>query len=57
MDVVTVAIVGLCMALAAAGLIVAVCGVIYLAIKGVFFPIVWMALLVFGFTYLLSALD
>ena len=33
MDVVTVAIVGLCMALAAAGLIVAVCGAIYLAIK------------------------
>ena len=33
MDVVTVAIVGLCMALGAAGLIVAVCGAIYLAIK------------------------
>jgi hypothetical protein len=33
MDVVTVAIVGLCIALAAAGLIVVVCGAIYLAIK------------------------
>jgi hypothetical protein len=36
MDVVTVAIVGLCMALGAAGLIVAVSGAIYLAIKGLF---------------------
>ena len=35
-DVLTVAIVGLCMALGAAGLIVAVCGAIYLAIKGLF---------------------